>query len=144
MKKIEWKQPIECLVDTCPLLEQYKRQESFPECKKIKEMLKRKLDGYKAQDKRWDIYSEHYTIKLDELVDRLLESGMKCHYCQKQMNLCTSRSRDPSQWTLDRINNSQGHNLTNVVVGCLSCNLSRRNIPLDKFLFTKQLRIEKI
>ena len=143
MKTIEWKKPIEC-VDTCPLLEQYKRNESFPEYKKIKEMLKRKLDGYKAQDKRWDIYSEYYTIKMDELIDMLLESGMKCHYCKKQMQLCTTRIRDPSQWTLDRINNSQGHNLTNVVVGCLACNLSRRNIPLDKFLFTKQLRIEKI
>ena len=86
MKKIEWKQPIECLVDTCPLLEQYKRQESFPECKKIKEMLKRKLDGYKAQDKRWDIYSEHYTIKLDELVElsKKLDINIDNSDCKKK------------------------------------------------------------
>ena len=143
MKSIEFTVIEDTYIDPMPLLHQYQQQEEFPEKKYIYTHLKKKLDGYKAQDKRWEIYSEYHTIKMDELLNQLIESNMKCHYCRKSMKI-KYRNRDPLQWTLDRIQNEQGHNKMNVVISCLGCNLSRRNIHIDKFLFTKQLIIEKI
>ena len=143
MKSIELACITDDYIDPMPLLDKYSKDELFEEKKTIQGMLKRKLDGYKAQDKRWEIYSEYHTIKPNELLQLLLESNMKCYYCKKDMKIVYT-SRDPRQWTLDRIDNTQGHNTKNVVVGCLGCNLSRRNIKLEKFLFTKQLKIEKI
>ena len=52
--------------------------------------------------------------------------------------------KQDNQWTLDRIDNSMGHNTNNVVISCLECNLKRRNTDLKKFLYTKQLSIKKI
>ena len=53
-------------------------------------------------------------------------------------------SKQDNQWTLDRIDNSMGHNTNNVVISCLECNLKRRNTDLDKFKYTKQLHIKKL
>ena len=51
--------------------------------------------------------------------------------------------RAKKQWTLDRIDNDIGHNNGNVIISCLECNLKRRRTNMDKFKFTKQLRIVK-
>ena len=51
--------------------------------------------------------------------------------------------REAKQWTLDRINNDIGHNIDNVLISCLECNLKRRRTNKDAFLFTKQLVIVK-
>ena len=47
------------------------------------------------------------------------------------------------QWSLDRIDNNIGHNVGNLVIACLECNLKRRRRTDEKFLFTKQLNIVK-
>ena len=51
--------------------------------------------------------------------------------------------REMKQWSLDRINNDIGHNVGNLVVACLDCNLKRRCRTKEKFLFTQQLCIVK-
>ena len=73
----------------------------------------------------------------------MVESKMKCFYCRNDMYLIYKNVRQMNQWTLDRIDNSLGHNSNNVVVSCLECNLKRRNTDKDKFLFTKRLNIKK-
>ena len=110
----------------------------------INKMIKSKLDSYKQQDKKKDIYSEYHFISLQNTIQKLLECKLKCKYCKKQMLLIYDNIREPLQWTLDRIDNDMGHNTDNVVISCLNCNLKRRNINMDKFLFTKQLKINKI
>jgi len=52
--------------------------------------------------------------------------------------------REMTQWSIDRINNSEGHNQDNFVVACLNCNIKRRNTNSNKFLFTKNLNLVKI
>ena len=52
-------------------------------------------------------------------------------------------ARDLEQWTLDRIDNAKPHQNDNVIICCLDCNLKRKTINKDKFLFTKQLKIVK-
>ena len=54
------------------------------------------------------------------------------------MNFLYKISRDPLQWTLDRIDNSIGHTNDNVIICCLKCNLERRCKNSNAFLFTKK------
>ena len=112
--------------------------------KDVTSMIKTKLDSYKQQDKKHEIYSKDHFISLQNTIEKLLESKMKCKYCKKNMLLAYSKIREPMQWTLDRIDNDYGHNTNNVLISCLECNLKRRNINMEKFLFTKQLKINKI
>ena len=51
--------------------------------------------------------------------------------------------REKKQWTLDRLDNDQGHNRDNIVIACLDCNLKKRTMDDDKFKFSKQMRIIK-
>lgn len=68
---------------------------------------------------------------------------MQCHYCREKTFLLYDLVREMNQWTLDRINNDVGHNIENVLISCLECNLKRRRTGKDDFLFTKQLNIVK-
>ena len=45
-----------------------------------------------------------------------------------------------NQWTVDRIDNSIGHDIENIVISCLKCNLQSRSS--DKFLQTKKMVIK--
>jgi hypothetical protein len=44
---------------------------------------------------------------------------------------------------VERIDNSIGHNRTNIVIACLDCNLHRRTMYYERYVFTKQLNIVK-
>lgn len=101
----------------------------------------KKLRGYKAQDEKNKIFSSFHFIKPDELCEKLTDPT--CYYCKSTV-LMNYKCRDPLQWTLDRIDNTMGHNTKNVLISCLGCNLKRRNRTVEKFLFTKQLVITKL
>ena len=103
----------------------------------------KKLRGYKAQDEKYSIYSSYHFITPEQVQEKLTDCNNACYYCKQLLHM-TFTSRDPLQWTLDRIDNSMGHNTSNVLISCLGCNLKRRNRSVEKFLFTKQLVIQKI
>ena len=103
----------------------------------------KKLNGYKQQDVKQNIYSEHHFITTELVLEKLIVCKMKCLYCQQSM-LFQYEPNDKLQWTLDRIDNRMGHNKDNIVISCLDCNLKRRNRTVEKFKFTKQLKIVKI
>ena len=63
---------------------------------------------------------------------------MLCFYCLQQVKIIYTQVRDPKQWTLERIDNSLGHNRGNVVISCLSCNIRRRCMYHERYVFTKQ------
>ena len=89
------------------------------------------------------MFSNENFIKLEKVIDLLCECEMKCFYCKNLVYVLYDNVREPRQWTLERIDNKFGHNMDNVVISCLSCNLKRRCIYHERFLFTKQLNIIK-
>lgn len=105
--------------------------------------LKNKRNGYRGQDKDKGCWDSLYFISLERIIELLVESRMKCYYCKENVFLFYKHIREPKQWTLDRIDNEQGHNADNCVISCLSCNIQRRTMNDEKFKFTKQMKIIK-
>jgi hypothetical protein len=111
--------------------------------KLMKQQLERKLSNYKQQDINKNIYDSTNIINFEETRKKLIESNLLCYYCNKEILVLYEIVRENYQWTLDRIDNSLGHNKNNVLISCLQCNLKRRKQGKDAFLFTKQLQIVK-
>jgi len=109
----------------------------------IKE-LDRKLYGYKQQDIKKQVYNQNIFITYDDIVEMLVASKLKCHYCYSNMKIIYKFVRDENQWSLDRINNDCGHTRINTIICCLKCNLKRRCINKDKFEFTRKLCMSTI
>ena len=108
----------------------------------IKE-IKNKLSGYLRQDLENGNRDLSAFISLNATIELLLISKMRCTYCYKCCELIYKDVMAPHQWTLDRVDNDQGHNDGNVVIACLACNLQRRTMDAERFKFGKQLRIVK-
>lgn len=104
--------------------------------------IKTKLNSYKNQDiqKKRSIDN---IINFAEIIEKLVSSQLKCFYCRENMKIVFENVREPTQWTLDRLNNYYAHNNNNVVICCLKCNLQRRRQNHKGFKFSKQLVITK-
>lgn len=107
----------------------------------IKTEIEHKISAYKHQDTLKKIYVFDEFITFDYVKQMILKSKLCCHYCKEPTLILYENVREMNQWSLDRINNCLGHNVGNVVISCLKCNLNRRNLNSDKFLFTKQMTI---
>ena len=108
------------------------------------DQLRTKLRGYMYQDKQKGTYSESQFVNLPWLLRTMQDTHLCCIYCQQNMDVFYTTRREKRQWTLDRIDNTQGHNVDNCYLACLDCNLKRRCRSDKKFLFTKQLHITKV
>ena len=107
----------------------------------IKTEIEHKISAYKQQDIVKKVFTYEEFITFDYVKQMILECKLSCHYCKDNMLILYENVREMKQWSLDRINNFLGHNVDNVVISCLKCNLNRRNLNADKFLFTKQMTI---
>jgi hypothetical protein len=103
--------------------------------------LNKKLRGYQYQDIQKKRLDREKLISLNECIELLLKQRLRCAYCSHEVFVIYQYIREPFQWSLDRINNEEGHNRENCVVGCLKCNLQRRRINDKKFMFTKKMKI---
>ena len=111
----------------------------------IQKEINKKISGYKSQDKLKNLYDENKFIKKKDALQLLYDSKLICYYCKEDMRLFYDTVRDNKQWSFDRLENEEGHNVNNLVVSCLSCNLSRKTLYHERYLFTKQLgTIKKI
>ena len=119
-------------------------EENFDEKKFIISELKNKINSYKEQDKKKNLHEIHNLITLDNVIEKLVKSKLKCYYCNKKMLILFDKVRDNNQWTLDRLNNFDEHTDSNTIVCCLECNLQRRRKNSEKFKFTKQLQTNQI
>jgi len=103
--------------------------------------IEKKITGYKQQDIDKKNLNNEKIINLKCIIDKLIDTEIKCYYCKCEMFILYENVRESKQWSVDRINNDIGHNNDNFVLACLECNLKRRCKSSDKFLFTKQLNI---
>lgn len=110
----------------------------------IQELYK-KIYGYKRQDLEKNILCLERFINFKFVLQKIIHSNFICFYCNDTVQILYENVREPMQWTLDRIDNSFGHNIDNVEIACLNCNLRRRTIHYQRYLLTKQLsKIRKI
>ena len=106
--------------------------------------INKKISGYKQQDVKKNRYEESEFITFDYVIGLMKHSQLMCRYCSCELYILYDNVRDKKQWTIDRIDNSIGHNMGNVHLSCLGCNLKRRNTSDAKFNFTKNLTIHKL
>lgn len=108
--------------------------------------IKVKLSSYINQDrnkKKLKSGEKGDKISLHNILEKMLTSKHKCYYCKNTYEILYEYTREPKQWTLERINNDLGHTNENCVISCLECNLKRRTTDIKKFEFTKNLKITK-
>jgi len=105
--------------------------------------IEKKIRGYKNQDSKKGIHDASTLITLEECLEKMVAAKLLCSYCSTPMKIIYKMARDPTQWTLDRVDNDLGHTNKNTVVACLGCNLQRRRTDSEKFSFTKKLVIKK-
>ncbi len=117
--------------------------EEFTEKKELEKTIKKKINSYKQQDIKKNKYDDKKFISYDSLIEKLVISKLKCYYCNIDMKLLYNTSKEPTQWSLERIDNKKGHNKFNTVCACLKCNLERRTKNSKKFLFTKKMNLIK-
>lgn len=107
----------------------------------LKREIKKKLNGYKNQDITKKLINLIKLISLDEMIEKLVESKLKCFYCKENCELIYKDIFAKKQWTLDRINNKEGHNNDNVVIACYECNIKRGDMDSERFKSGKEIKI---
>tara|TARA_B100001063_G_scaffold247281_1_gene292123 strand:- start:5182 stop:5658 length:477 start_codon:yes stop_codon:yes gene_type:complete len=124
-------------------LQQFLQNIDFSYNAMIRQDIKKKHASYKSQDKKKNRYDESQHISYDELLEKLVDSRLKCYYCQEDLILIYKNKNEKKQWSLERFNNLLGHYATNTCISCLKCNLQRRNENHEYFKQSKQMKIVK-
>ena len=107
----------------------------------LKREIQKKIKGYKSQDLIKKLINLNKLISLDQTIQMLVESKLKCVYCKENCELIYKDIFSKKQWTLDRINNNEGHNYDNVVICCYECNIKRGDMDSERFKKGKQIKI---
>lgn len=118
----------------------------------LRSQIKSKIYGYLGQDVEKREREKNKIVdpvdaiqlNLSNILQKLIDSNLDCFYCREKVRILYEFVRDPKQWTLERIDNKQGHHLRNVEIACLQCNLKRRTMYHERYVFTKQMTIQKI
>lgn len=111
----------------------------------ILKQINNKVSGYRSQDVEKNLLNLDLFVNRNNVLEIFRSSGLNCYYCKEFTLIIYEYVRDPKQWTLDRLDNSLGHNRDNVVLSCLRCNLRRRTMHSDRYLKTKAMaKIVKI
>ena len=106
--------------------------------------IKVKIYGYSYQDEIKNKFMRDEFVDLSNVLQKLIDCNMECYYCKKKVKILYEYVREDDQWTLERIDNTEGHNTNNVEIACLLCNLRRRTMYHERYVFTKQMNIVKI
>ena len=114
--------------------------DKFDDMEQILKVLEKKRKGYKYQDVSKNKYDEDQFITLETMIELLLTSKLRCKYCCQHVLLFYDKVGERKQWTLDRIDNTCGHNNDNVVISCLNCNIKRQDLDYDRFKKSKEIR----
>lgn len=120
--------------------------------------IKKKISSYSYQDtqiklrktrvkrecNRQIVSDTKTTMKLSEVLRKLVETELLCSYCKCELFVLYKERYQENQWTLDRIDNELYHTNDNCVISCLSCNKMKRRRDDDKFRFSQQFTIKKV
>lgn len=106
-----------------------------------KREISKKINGYKSQDIQKELLDLNRLISLDQTIEKLMVSKLKCFYCKENCELLYKNTLAKKQWTLDRVNNKYGHNHDNVVICCLECNIKKGEMDSDRFKQGKDIKI---
>lgn len=106
----------------------------------LKNEIQRKIHGYRSQDVKKNKYDPEQFISLEYVLEKIVERELNCFYCQGPVKIWYEMARDPLQWTLERIDNKIGHNVGNVEISCLQCNLKRRCMHHERYLKTQAMK----
>jgi len=117
--------------------------ENVEHCNMVLRQIHYKMKGYQAQDIEKGFFLESEFVDVPYIIDLLYESRHLCFYCREPVKVLYEIVREPKQWSLDRLDNSIGHNKQNLVIACLQCNLRRKTMHHERYVFTKQLVITK-
>lgn len=98
-----------------------------------------KISGYKYQDQEKRLWDPDIFVNLDNVVELMHACQLQCFYCRKPVMILYDNVREPRQWTLERIDNGQGHVRGNVQIACLTCNLRRRTMHHERYILTKRM-----
>jgi len=109
----------------------------------ITSLVQSKVNGYKQQDIRRELFDQELLISAEETLSKLEESRLTCHYCSKEVKIVYHKVRDPKQWSLDRIDNDKCHSDENTVIACLYCNLKRRRMKSEVFKMGVNMVVKK-
>ena len=112
-------------------------------CRLIMQQICNKISGYKSQDVEKNLFNGPEFVDYKTVLQKMTECKNQCYYCKNLVHVLYEFVREPKQWTLERIDNKLGHVKTNVVIACLNCNLHRKTMHTERYLFTKQLNIVK-
>ena len=104
----------------------------------LRSKLNNKIYSYKQQDIKRNLFCKTKIITINEVIQKLKNCKLNCHYCSKEIKIIYRVVRDPLQWTLDRIDNDIGHTNINTIISCLHCNLKRRRIKKEHFELLNQ------
>ena len=138
-KYLERENQLECLTAGAPLIASLSVGDGNNIRAELRRQVCAKISGYKSQDMKKGIYDDAKFVHFDDVVALMAGRKMSCFYCKKQALLFYEYSRDCDQWTLERIDNARGHNVDNVEIACLNCNLRRRTMYHERYVFTKQM-----
>ena len=143
-EKKEWKE-IKDDIDTENQYEYIAKLEELSRPKRdlINKELKKKISSYRTQDKTKKLYDKEKFVDLETVINLLKTSKMCCYYCKHNVLLLYENLREPKQWTLERLDNGYGHNKGNLEISCLKCNIDRKTMYHERFMFTKELKIIK-
>jgi 5-methylcytosine-specific restriction endonuclease McrA len=106
----------------------------------IYQQIKNKLSGYRSQDIEKGLLNIERFSDLSGVLQKMEACKLKCFYCRECVSLLYENVREPKQWTLERIDNKMGHNIDNVEIACLSCNLRRRTMNYERYVLTKNIQ----
>ena len=101
--------------------------------------VRRKISSYKSQDLEKGLFNKELFVSFQDVMDLFKSAKLECYYCKEVVQVLYEHVREPKQWTLERLDNSRGHNRNNVVLACLSCNLRRRCMASERYVSTKAM-----
>ena len=136
---INWEKAIEELEKIDDIENTIDENDDTKACKIILLQIKRKISSYLGQDKEKNLVNKELFVNVQDVINLFKTSKMICYYCKEKTEIMYEFVREPKQWTLERLDNSFGHNRDNVVISCLSCNLRRRTMAKERYLQTKAM-----